>query len=71
MTMAEDILMTVKDVAIFLRVEERTVYRWVELGRIKPLRMGRTIRFSKSNLLRAMEKSRYSQPATGDDPMMG
>ena len=52
--MAEEYL-TVKDVAAMLKVTDRTVARWIELGRIRPSRIGRTVRFKRSLLLMQLD----------------
>lgn len=45
-------LLTVPEVAEFLRVRPSTVYAWVAEGRLPCLRLGGRIRFQKESLLR-------------------
>jgi excisionase family DNA binding protein len=40
-----DRLLTVRELAEYVRVNPFTVYRWVEQNRIPHLRVGRTLRF--------------------------
>jgi excisionase family DNA binding protein len=62
--------LTVKDVGKLMRVSDRTVLRWVSLGRIKPVRVQRSLRFAKSKLLVQLEKYEYGGGA-GHDLSMG
>lgn len=48
---------TVSDVARFFRVNERTVYRWVEAGILHPLPLGATKRFSEEEIRRIYNAS--------------
>ena len=66
-----DELMTTKEVASMLRVEPRTVHRWIALGRVKPLRIGRTIRFSRASVIRSAERYEYGGDSDRHDPAMG
>ena len=43
-------IMTVHDVAEYLRLSEATIYQMARAGRIPVLRMGRTWRFKKENI---------------------
>ena len=53
-----DQLMTVAEVAAFLRVGHRTVYRWIEEGKIPVVRLaGTTLRIRRSSLLQWMAAS--------------
>jgi len=63
--------LTVKDVAEMMQVVPRTVHRWVRLGRLRPLRIGHTTRFSRADLLAALEKYENGDPRPKNDPMMG
>ena len=49
---ANNQLLTVREIADQFKIAVRTVYRWVELGRLpKPIRIGtRTIRWRKSEI---------------------
>jgi len=66
-----DPMMTVKEVATLLRVEPRTVRRWVDLGRLRPVRVGALghIRFRRSDVLRTLERVEWEEPR--HDPSMG
>jgi excisionase family DNA binding protein len=54
--MAEDKVLSAKEVAAVLGVCEMTIYRWVAAGKLKPMRIGRILRFRHSQLLIAMER---------------
>lgn len=43
-------IMTIRDVADYLRLSEATIYQMARAGRIPALRMGRTWRFKKENI---------------------
>jgi excisionase family DNA binding protein len=43
-------IMTVHDVANYLRLSEATIYQMARTGRIPVLRMGRTWRFKRENI---------------------
>lgn len=66
-------LLSVKEVAELMRVEPGTVYRWVRLGRMRPLRTpGGQVRFKRGAVLLAMEKYEYGEPGEQKrDPAMG
>ena len=65
-------LMDVKQVAAFWGVHPRTVFRWVELGRIKAVRMpsGRA-RFKRVEVIRAMDIYEFEPGQPNHDPSMG
>jgi excisionase family DNA binding protein len=62
--------LTVKDAAKLMLVSQRTVLRWVELGRLRPVRIGHTLRFEKSRLLLQLEKYEYGD-GRKHDPALG
>lgn len=43
-------IMTIRDVADYLRLSEATIYQMARAGRIPALRMGRIWRFKKENI---------------------
>jgi excisionase family DNA binding protein len=43
------------EVASFLRVSERTVYRWFELGLIEGIRINKSLRISRGSILTLLE----------------
>ena len=45
-------LLTVREVAAFLRLHEKTIYDLVERGAIPHLRLGRCVRFSLEDVIR-------------------
>jgi excisionase family DNA binding protein len=66
--------LTIKDVAAMMLVTPRTVWRWIRIGRIRPVRVGGEgggVRFNKSKLLRqieAYENEKFNPP---DSPELG
>jgi excisionase family DNA binding protein len=58
-------LMSGKDVAKFWDVSKRTVLRWVQKGRLKPIRMGGTVRFKRAEVERADEGREPHDPSMG------
>ena len=65
-----DEYLSVKDVAKMLLLSEQTILKWVQLGRITPIRVRRVLRFEKKKLIRQLEKYEYGGPPK-DDPAMG
>ena len=53
--MAEEFV-TIKEAAKLLKVCRETIFRWTRMGILKPLRLGRNIRFRRRDLLIEMEK---------------
>lgn len=50
-------LMKVAEVADHFQVSTHTVYRWVEQGRLRPVRVGSLIRFSEASISDFLERS--------------
>lgn len=50
MTEVQDNVMTVKEVAAFLRVSELTVHRLKDAGKLPFFKVGRYIRFNRSDV---------------------
>lgn len=61
--MPEEIL-TVREVAEFLKVTERTIYRLATVGQIPSFKVGGSWRFQRSDLIRWMNE----QAERGDQP---
>ena len=47
-----DVVMNVEEVATWLRVDRKTLYRWIDRNEIPHRRCGRIIRFYRSTLER-------------------
>ena len=43
-------IMTVKEVSEFLRVKEKTLYQWAELGQIPCIKMNGSLRFDYEDI---------------------
>ncbi len=56
-------VMTVSEVAQFLRINPQTVYRKAKAGEMPVLRIGRAIRFRKSELEAWMKRSSEFVPS--------
>jgi excisionase family DNA binding protein len=67
---AADPLLTKKEVATLWRVGLRTVERWVELKRLRGVRIGGTVRFRRSEVLRSADRYQYGD-SDRHDPAMG
>lgn len=63
-----DEYLSIKEAAQMMHVSVRTVRRWVELGRIRPWRIGHTVRFKRAGLIRALDKYEYgAEPQRGKE----
>jgi len=62
---------TRKEVAGLMRVTERTVTRWIAMGRIRVVRIGGTLRFDRRAVIRSMERYEYGDSDKPHDPAMG
>ena len=67
--MLEDSILTIEEVAQYLRVSERTVYEWAQKGEIPAGKIGTVWRFRKSEIVRwvneRLSSGRYSQRPDG------
>jgi excisionase family DNA binding protein len=45
------------EVASFLRISERTVYRWFELGLIEGVRINKSLRITRGSILTLLQKA--------------
>lgn len=64
-------IMTVQEVARYLRVHAITVYRMIRLGQLPAIRVGRGWRFKKDEIdlwLHEHEANSQNQPAKPDKP---
>ena len=57
-----DRLLTVRELAEYVRVNPFTVYRWVEQNRIPHLRVGRTLRFRLEDIDEFMRERGHKKP---------
>jgi excisionase family DNA binding protein len=57
-----DRLLTVRELAEYLRVNPFSVYRWVEQNRIPYLRVGRTLRFRLEDIDEFMRERGHKKP---------
>ena len=53
-------LLTVKEVAAYLRVERVTVWRWCQKGIVPAIRLGRSWRIHRDDLANFLEKESSS-----------
>ncbi len=56
-------LWKVKDVANYLKLSEKAVYRLVSTGNFPHIRLGRRLRFSKQDIDRFLSTNRAGDPA--------
>ena len=65
--MPEDIL-TIREVADYLKITERTLYRLVQEGKLPAFKVGNSWRFRREDLERWIsEQSRGPEPTREDD----
>ena len=57
-----DRLLTVRELAEYLRVNPFTVYRWIAKNRIPHLRVGRTLRFRLEDIDEFMRERGHKKP---------
>jgi PTS system nitrogen regulatory IIA component len=48
-------LLTVRDVATWLRVHEKTIYEWAEKGKLPCFKLGNRLRFDASDVSRWLQ----------------
>ena len=60
-----DILLTVKEVAAQCPVSVRTVQRWIVAGELPALRLGRSVRLRRVDLVAFFKRARQSQKHEG------
>lgn len=65
--MPEEIL-TVREVAEFLKVTERTIYRLATEGQIPSFKVGGSWRFQRSDLIQWMNEQAKGHAERGDQP---
>lgn len=65
--MPEEIL-TVREVAEFLKVTERTIYRLATEGQIPSFKVGGSWRFQRSDLIQWMNEQAKGQTDRGGEP---
>ena len=63
----EDTILTIEEVANYLRVSERTVYDWAQKGEIPSGKIGTVWRFKKSEIERWVNERLTSSPAAPSD----
>lgn len=49
-------MLSVQETADLFGVTKRTVFRWIKDGRIKAIKIGRTVRIKKSEIVRVMNE---------------
>ena len=59
--MRDEQLMSIKDVADFLQLNETTIYSWAQQGTLPGFKLGRTWRFRPSEIEAWLEQRRNAQ----------
>jgi excisionase family DNA binding protein len=54
-------LMTRPEAAAFLRVSKPTLSRWAKTGRLKPLKLGGSVRYEKDAVQRLLDAARAAE----------
>src|SRR3546814_18145477 len=62
---SEGEILTLEEVAAFLRAGKRTVYRFAQRGEIPAFKVGGTWRFRRSELESWIDQNSHKQPAPG------
>lgn len=52
-------MLSVKETADLFGVTKRTIFRWIKSGKIKSVKIGRTVRIKKSEIYRVIEEGEY------------
>jgi excisionase family DNA binding protein len=58
--------LTVAEVAAVLRVHQRSIQRWAREGRVASVRVGRSYRFLRVDILKWMHGARIPEAETGE-----
>ncbi|ABR47220.1 DNA binding domain, excisionase family [Alkaliphilus metalliredigens QYMF] len=58
----EDEIMTISEVAKYLKISEVTTYKFVQEGKIQGFKVGRHWRVKRSDLVEFIEKQRRVEP---------
>ncbi|MCD6502495.1 helix-turn-helix domain-containing protein [bacterium] len=61
--MSNDEIMTVQDVARYLKLQPQTIYKWAQEGKIPAAKFGKEWRFRKSLVDRWLDAQFASSPA--------
>lgn len=64
--MIEDRFMTLKEVAGYLRLNQRTIYKWAQEGIIPASKLGSTWRFRRSEIDNWVEKRKNVRNSEAD-----
>ncbi len=64
--MADERFITLKEVAEYLHLNERTVYKWAKKGTIPGSKLGSTWRFRRSEIDLWVEQRKNIRPRTQD-----
>ena len=62
--MANDEIMTVEDVARYLKLKPQTIYKWAQTGKIPAAKFGKEWRFKKS-LIDKWIDAKFDEAAAG------
>jgi excisionase family DNA binding protein len=58
--------LSAKEAAALLGISPRTVFRWIEMGRLRPFRFGGSIRFSREQVVHEIEMQEYGRASNRD-----
>jgi excisionase family DNA binding protein len=58
--------LTVAEVAAVLRVHQRSIQRWAREGRVASVRVGRSYRFLRADILKWMHAARIPEAGTAE-----
>lgn len=63
-----DHFMTLKQIAEYLRLNQRTIYKWAQEGKIPASKLGSTWRFRKSEIDLWVERHKNVRPSGEKNP---
>jgi len=64
--MTQDEIMTVKEVSVYLRIAEKTAYRFVSEGKISGFKVGKAWRFKKQEIDRWIEVQSHKKGTSNE-----
>jgi excisionase family DNA binding protein len=65
--MSAQALLTTPEVAELLRVSRRSIFRWAQDGTLRPIRVGRTLRFAAGDINALIGRANDERPTSGSD----
>lgn len=61
-TLSDDRFLTLQEVADLLKIKERTIYQWAQLGKIPGFKLGNAWRFDRDDIEVWIEEQKQKSP---------